>query len=287
MLCNDSWIDISWDGLAKRRALENLKVTFNRKTNSVISFKEACDNTAIAIANHFDNLYVAFSGGCDSENVCNTFFRNHIPFTPIILIYEHVNDNVQQLESAYALDWCQRHQIEPLVVNTGHLIRSNEEKMSFLDVKPRLFFGHITTVMLKKIMNDCGGNLVTGYQLEYYPDHEQMTYLEPQLGDYVGFVMEETDYYLETMIPNRHPWAFHYWNPDILSAFVKEWDTTLTMQENKAKIYQVPHRYKLGYPADLLSSQSFGNRKHLSLKFGTLDCALLGTKETLLAKLCK
>lgn len=286
MLCKDSWIDISWDGLPKRRRQENLKVIFTQRTSTVMSFHEACDKTAVEISSKYKNLYVAFSGGCDSENVCNVFLRNHIPFTPIILVYDHVKYDFQRLESGYALEWCQRHKIKPMIVKTAELVDSIEEKFSFLDIKPRLYLGHITTTLLKKIMDDCGGNLVTGYQLEYYPDHEQMTYLEPQLGDYVGFVMEETDNYLETMIPNRHPWAFHYWNPDIVAAFVNEWDTSLTMQENKAKIYQVSHRPKRGYP-DMLSMQRNGHRKKIASQFGTVDCGLLGTKETLLASLRK
>jgi hypothetical protein len=141
--------------------------------------------------------------------------------------------------------------------------------------------------MLAKYAEQLGGQLVTGYQLEYYPDHEQMTYLEPQLKDYVGFVMEESDLYLETLTPNTHPWGFHYWNPEVLAAFVTEWDTELTMQENKAKIYKVAHRPKMYYPLDIVDSQTHHNRSRLSKTFGTLDCALLGTKQKLLENLVK
>ena len=114
-----------------------------------------------------------------------------------------------------------------------------------------------------------------------------MTYLEPQLGNYVGFVMEETDRYLETMCPDQHPWGFYYWSPDILAAFVNEWDTSMTMQENKANIYKVNYRPKMGYPSDMINVEKYTNRKALASEFGTLDCALLGTKQSLLEKLVK
>lgn len=287
MLCRDNWIDISWDGLAKRRQKENLQVKFNQKANKILPFDQACDQTAHEIYSEHKNLYVAFSGGCDSENVVNTLHRNQIPFVPIVAIYNHVQDQTQIAESNYALEWCNKNKVEPWVVYSESFVGSVEERAAFLNVKPRLIFGLITSMLLAKYVEQRQGLLITGYQLEYYPDYEQMTYLEPQLGDYIGFVMEETDQYLETLYPDQHPWAFHYWNPDILAAFVNEWDTGLTMQQNKAKIYGVPHRPKISYPLDMVSDAKFYNRRALASQFGTLDCALLGTKESLLEKLVK
>jgi hypothetical protein len=287
MLCRDNWIDISWDGLTKRKQKENLRVMFNHQADKIIPFDQACDQTAQEIYSQHKNLYVAFSGGCDSENVANAFHRNNIPFTPIILIYDNVEDQEQLTESSYAIQWCKKNNVEPLIIHSQDFIDSLEERAVFLDIRPRLFFGSITTALLKKTMESLNGSLITGYQLEYYPDHEQMTYLEPQLGDYVGFVMEETDQYLETICPDQHPWGFHYWSPDILAAFVNEWDTSMTMQENKANIYKVPHRPKISYPSDILPEDKYINRKRFAFQFGTLDCALLGTKQSLLEKLVK
>jgi len=287
MLCRDNWIDISWDGLPQRKQKENLRVIFNQKADKIIPFDQACDQTAHEIYSQYKNLYVALSGGCDSENVANTFYRNNIPFTPIILIYNNVDDQEQVTESLYAIEWCKKHKIEPWVIHSQNFIGSLEERAAFLNVKPRLFFGNVTSLMLATHVKERNGLLVTGYQLEYYPDHEQMTYLESQLGNYVGFVMEETDRYLETMCPDQHPWGFHYWSPDILAAFVNEWDTSMTMQENKANIYKVPHRPKLSYPKDFAPPDIYHNRHLLLSQFGTLDCALLGTKQSLLEKLVK
>ena len=287
MLCKNNWIDISWDGLAKRKQKENLRVVFNQKIDKIIPFNQACDQVAQEIYSEHKNLYVALSGGCDSENVANAFYRNKIPFTPIILIYDNVEDQEQIKESSYAIEWCKKHLVEPQIVYSQDFVGSLEERAAFLDIRPRLLFGGATTALLNKTIKSLDGVLVTGYQLEYYPDHEQMTYLEPQLDDYVGFVMEETDQYLETTCPNQHPWGFHYWSPDILAAFVNEWDTSMTMQENKANIYKVPHRPKMGYPSDILPIEKFKNRRALASEFGTLDCALLGTKQSLLEKLVK
>jgi len=287
MLCKDNWIDISWDGLAKRVQTENLQVTFNKKAQQIMPFDLACDVVAQEIYSEHKKLYVTLSGGCDSENVANAFYRNNIPFTPLILMYDHVMHRDQQIESWFAFQWCKNHNIEPLVLNCGTLVNSLKEKESYLSIRPRLYFGNTTSFLLAEHIKNLDGKLVTGSQLEYYPDYEQMTYLEPQLKDYVGFVMEESDYYLETNVPDQHPWAFHYWSPEVLAAFVNEWDTELTMQENKAKIYKVTHRPKIAYPPDFLLPRFAYNRDAISRQFGTIDCALLGTKQSLLEKLVK
>jgi hypothetical protein len=286
MLCRDNWIDISWDGLSKRKQKENLRVMFNQKSDKIISFDQACDQTAHEIYSQHKNLYVTLSGGCDSENVANVFLRNKIPFTILILVYDNADYRNQQAENWYAFQWCKKNNIEPKVVYLKDFVGSIEDKAAFLDIRPRLYNGTITSTLLLKYTNDLGGAMVNGYQLEYYPDHEQMTYLEPQLKNYKGFVMQETDYYLETQSTNQHPWAFYYWSPDIMAAFVNEWDTSITMQQNKANIYKVEHRPKINYP-QLVTGTSLGNRFKLLAKFGTLDCALLGTKQSLLEKLVK
>ena len=277
MLCKDNWIDLSWDGLSKR----------NQKADKIEPYHQACDQVAQEIYTEHKNLYIALSGGSDSENVANAFYRNKIPFTPIILIYDNVIHQDQIIESWYAIQWCKRNKIEPWIIHSQDLVGSLEERASFLDIQPRLLFGNITSWLLLKHIKEKNGLLVTGYQVEYYPDYEQLEHLRHQLGDYLGFIMEEADLYLETACPNQHPWAFHYWNPTILASFINEWDVDVTMQENKANIYKIAHRPKLIYPNDILSARSTEFRKILVTQFGTMDCALLGTKESLLEKLVK
>lgn len=285
MLCKDSWIDISWDGKSTRTAKENLKVSFNQKAKQLIDFDRACDQVAREIYQSSKNLYVALSGGSDSEYVASCFLRNNIPFTPLLVDYKKYQATAPQYELWYAHQWCKKHQLQPKIFEVDTYPSSAEEKQHYDKIKPRLFYGVITSGSLSMLMDELDGSLVTGAQLEYYPDHEQMTYLEPQLGNYNGFVLEETDYYLETLNNNQHPWAFFYWNPEIMASFVNAWDTNLTMQENKSAIYKTSPRPKFGYSANFFTELQSKSRQALSKKWGTLDCALLGTKEQLLAQL--
>lgn len=276
---------MSWDGLPQRRTKENIRVDFNKQAQSILSFDKACDLVAEEIYCTHKNLYLGLSGGSDSENIANVLYRNKIPFTPIIVDYNHftVPDRVD--ENWWAKQWCKKHQIEPLLVYSDGYIETVLEKERFVKLKPRLIGGTVTTGIVLDEVEKRGGQLLTGYQLEYYPDYDQMTYLEPQLGDYVGFVVEESDLYLETLSPNRHPWGFYFWNPEIIVAFVNEWDTTMTMQENKAEIYNTSLRPKIPYHTNFFKKGH--ERAQLAKTFGTLDCALLGTKEALLEKLVK
>lgn len=293
MFCKNQWINISWDGASVRHSKENLRVTFNQRAKTLLDFNHACDIVASEIYDSHKNLYLAFSGGSDSEHVANCLHRQGIPFTVLILNYNQATSKEQQYESWYAKAWCRRHNVTPMIVDFGDYAQTVVEKTKFIYLKPRLHGGAPTASFLHDLMNKLEGQLITGYQLEYYPDYDQMTYLEPQLGLYSGFVMQESDFYLETLQPNRHPWAFFYWNPEIMASFVHSWDIVWNMQENKSIIYQTALRPKFNYPLGFFK-QDYGPRrfdqylmrKTLSnAKWGTRDCALLGTKEDLLQQL--
>lgn len=285
MLCNNKWINIDWDGAAVRTEKENLKVTFNHRAKTLVDFDLACDQAAKEIYDTSKNLYIALSGGSDSEYVATCFARNNIPFTPLLIDYNLYQGTFPQYELWYAYQWCKKYQKQPKVVVLDDFTKSSKEKQNYDKIKPRLPNGLITSGFLHNVMEDLNGDLVTGSQLEYYPDHEQMTYLEPQLKNYNGFVMEESDYYLEAIEPGRHPWAFFYWSPEVMSSFVNSWDTNLTMQENKAAIYKTSPRPKFGYTANFFTSFQDAARKALTKKWGSKDCALLGDKEHLLNQL--
>jgi hypothetical protein len=173
-----------------------------------------------------------------------------------------------------------------MIINTDDYTKSAQEKQNYLTVKPRLFHGMATQGFLDEFMTQHDGKLISGNQLEYYPDSDQMMYLEPQLGNYQGFVMEETDFYLETLHPDYHPWAFYYWSPEVMAGFVSAWNFDMTMQENKSNIYKTSIRPKFDYPKGFFSDKQFNFRSVVSSqKWGTLDCALLGNRKELLDQL--
>ena len=88
-----------------------------------LNFETASDTTAILIANRYDNLHLCLSGGMDSEYVASVLIRNHIEFTPVIVL----TNGITVLESWWAFDFCKKNNIEPLVldyqINIDELIK--------------------------------------------------------------------------------------------------------------------------------------------------------------------
>lgn len=284
MLSENNWINISWDGKPFREKTENLRVTFNSTGGRVRNFNEICDEVADKIATKYDNIHILFSGGSDSENVCNTFLRNKIPFKPVILHYSHVK--LPLYEKWYADMWCRRNKVEPVILDMSKEVGDARDSQTFGRLKPRLWMtGSYMAILDYARANKA--HIVTGNQLEYYPDADQMEYLRPQLGDYKGFVMEESDNYMEALSPDVHPWGFYYWNPDIMASFAAAWNTDLYMQENKEAIYNTPFRPKFSFPKGYYSDKVLQIRDAARKKFGTIDCALMGSKEDLIATLTK
>lgn len=282
MLSNNNWIEMNWEGLIPRRMKENFSVHFKDKAEKIYPYDEICDITALEIANKYDNLYIGMSGGADSEHVANVFYRNKIPFTPIMVTWEGwVNP-----ETKYAFKWCKDRNITPVTVHHdwSTVFHNGVYKHIFNTARPRGLYG-VTNLLMNSIVTENNGNLILGMQMEYHPD-EQFKGDEGIPKDYRGFLINEADAYYETIAENRHPWAFFYWTPEILASTAYHWDTSLDLTEAKAKLYDTPYRPKLGHLefAIRIPKMYLDFRDNV---FGTIDCALLGDKDELLAKLVK
>lgn len=57
-------------------------------------------------------IYVAMSGGIDSELIARVMLQEKIPFTPLILKYEN---NANKMDISYAFEFCKRHNLTPEV----------------------------------------------------------------------------------------------------------------------------------------------------------------------------
>ena len=58
-------------------------------------------------------LYIALSGGVDSELTARIFVKNNIPFTPVIVKIDGLNN----IETWYAEYWCHINNITPIILN--------------------------------------------------------------------------------------------------------------------------------------------------------------------------
>jgi len=71
-------------------------------------------NAALELRNDIDrDLYVAYSGGCDSEIVCLSFIEAGTRFKPVIFRFNYgLNDHDIQ----WAFDFCKVHNLHPIIV---------------------------------------------------------------------------------------------------------------------------------------------------------------------------
>lgn len=78
-----------------------------------LSFSEASDYACNEIYKEYKNLYLALSGGLDSEYVLRAFVRNNIPIQPIIVCCGNEEEN------HYAHLLCNELNISPIVINVS------------------------------------------------------------------------------------------------------------------------------------------------------------------------
>jgi hypothetical protein len=280
MLSEDNWIEMDWEGKIPRHIKENFTVRFKDKAERIYPFNEICDITAKQIGEKYDNLHLSFSGGADSECVANALYRNKVEFVPVIMTLGEESTS----ETDYAFNWCKVRNITPLHLHFDYEILKNGVYSNALKTtRARLHIG-VTPTLLVNEVESRGGHLIAGMQVEYHPD-EQFTGDEGIPKDYKGFLLNECDAYFEILSPNKHPWAFFYWSPEMMASVAHHWDTDLDMTRAKAKLYNTEYRPKM------INKSFLGNARHMTRMrqprsvFGTIDCALLGDKGDLLREL--
>jgi hypothetical protein len=279
MLCRNNWLDFSWEGHIPRKSKENLTLTFKEKANTILPFEQCCDQTAQEIADTCKNLFLALSGGLDSECIANCFVRNNIPFTPIIQV---IKDQEPGFETKWAFWWCRSNNIEPVIYQLD-LEKSSQEIIDLCkSLKARITPGLMFPLLCKEV-EKYNGTMVTGMQVEYHPD-EQFHGREG-FADFTGFLINESDFYSEVLYPNKHPWGFFYWSPEMLASTIHHWDTNVCMSDAKSVLYRAGWRPKM-FNLDFIKNKLpilFKSRDY----FGTADGFTLGTKQEILSKLVK
>jgi hypothetical protein len=91
----------------------SFNVTINPYPFKKIDFKSAVKLTVEEIANSYSNLYVALSGGLDSEFVLRAFNELNIPIIPIIVCHGN------ELENKYAYNVCKELSIDPITISVS------------------------------------------------------------------------------------------------------------------------------------------------------------------------
>ena len=103
-------------------------ITLHPKDKSqIISFEQAAKNVARDIHTNYTNIFIAMSGGIDSEYVAETFLKLGLPFTPIIFELENLN----YLDVWHAHRWCHYNNIRPEIIKFNLKDYTNEVLKNF------------------------------------------------------------------------------------------------------------------------------------------------------------
>jgi hypothetical protein len=290
----DQWIKFSLNRSYTNPYPEKELEVYLRPTqaSAVVDWKTAARRVAEDIYASYDNLYVAMSGGIDSEFVAQTFFDLGIPFKPIIFRVSDLNE----LDIWWAFKWCRDNNVEPVVVDAT--IEDWVTRLSSVSRKYCGRFGAGSGTM--SFVNDYviahGGNLVTGAGfIEYFPD-ENLDYMTTRYKDSSmhnpdgtpkqGYLMHEPDLIQQLSYPTM-PFNFLSWTPEIVLSYVHHRDMALDSAANKAKIMNcLPRPKNIGVPNCFFMLHPRA-RKWVGIKnnIGTAECAYLGTREELLTVL--
>lgn len=285
----NGWIDYDYTIKSGRATFS---VELNPKSLAVDGkvFHKEADRVAQEIYDTNKNVYVAFSGGIDSEYVTETFRRNGIPVTPIIFTAEDLNE----LDVWWAFRYCKENNIEPVVINqsiddfTKDIISLGQQ----FGLRPAP--GPYVINLATKYAKERGGVVVSGSGLHSpWPDvlFDQM---KPTRFGYSfdDKTIQKEGYYfnLPEIITHQlcddQPFSFFNWDPQIMYTYMMEYDTSHDSAWNKAKLMgRDPRPKNVGYPDYYWRTHPLLVAEHRRRKFlpGKLtETAWMGTREEIL-----
>ena len=224
---HDGWCSV-------RLTPEQFEFKVNRRAEIEFdNFHDAASYTAKLLAAKYNDkpLYVSLSGGLDSEVIANTFVKEGIPFTPIILNI----GNVIEHETWYAEYWCKQHNITPVRINVTLDEYVDIVKRYTKILKNTHQIGTIGYMYVAECVYNLGGYYVGGVG-----DINQD-------GD--RFFSNSVDFALDMWKPGQAPTGFFMYTPEIALAYIKQFDPTVTEQYNKLSFYGVSPRPKYNWVA--------------------------------------
>lgn len=216
-----------------------------------LEFQKAADYTVKLLPQHRP-IFLAMSGGIDSEFAAEVLLRNKIPFTPIIAVFGDL------IEHHYALYWCKVNKVTPQIVQLKpeDIIPIAEE----VAIKLKAYCAaSVIPLYLADLAEKQGGYLIVGE-----PTIGSRPYdFETAIGE--QFKFGSNQFFVDILRPNKHVGGFLTYTPELLLATAKGLDTSLNDPMSRAKLYGVPYRPKV---QPVSSPLSWEERDRIHTTFG-------------------
>lgn len=238
MATKNNWLQTNLNTRSLRNlsdfSIEITPYVFNKKT-----FEEASRGTALEIYNKYDNLYLCYSGGLDSEYVLKVFKELGLKITPIIL-----STPFNKLEYEYAIKYCKNNNIRYEVIEYSK--RDIVYKLYEKTTKQGLYslLGGIPLILCDYV-NQVGGKLLTGYGEPFttipgeQPNH--------RISETLEFC--EWDYYLD-LYDSSHPSGFFTYDISIFHSLIRDIRYDTATQIAKYELYKLEPRRKIFWDKD-------------------------------------
>ena len=233
MITKNNWISVSVD--------PEFKVTLSPYKFEAISFQAAVDLTVSEISKNHSNLYLALSGGYDSEFILRAFHKAGVAITPVIVCFGNEKEN------EYALKVCEELSIIPVRINLSsdefiHYFFTYIHKNRF-----KSFGYHSTQVFFAaEYASANNGTLITGNHL--CGDGDEI------IEDSEFANMNEWDFYLDFTHPHIPHIDLFLYTPELAYAMLPQTTATgICWQDYKHNLFGIEHRTKMRakYPKDV------------------------------------
>jgi len=262
--------------LTANDSYNEFKLEFNiARPTTPMGFDQAADYTALQIAANHPSLYIALSGGLDSEYVASVFLRNHIPFTPVIVAFKKTQEHY------YALEWCRTHNVTPLILEFEEDDVEYVRHCHAITKQHRIHsVSNLMSCYIARRVKELGGYLVTG--------DPTITALTQEYNQPTGdqFRVYWFEFLVELIYPGQHPGAFFFYTPEMALAYATHVDTTLNDASARAKLYQtVAYRPKHYPPPVPLSVETRNKLKTIAKELPMQETGCEWTKENFIAVL--
>lgn len=226
MPTKNNWLT---SNLSERRINPTIdfKALFNPHPFRKCSLDDAVSQAVCDIASKHDKIYVALSGGLDSEYILLSFYNNNVPVIPIIVRTDH-----NKTEIEFAFHMCRKLAIKPVVLECSdelYVALYNREVVNCYNGR-----GYAATAVFVafEYAKRNGGAIVTG---EHVIDDEPFIH-KASLCEW-DFYLQEKDWPCYGLLTHI---------PEISWAIVSAYDGS-PVQDFKSKLFGLSFRPKLNY----------------------------------------
>jgi len=290
--CKDGWISYRWNRSVETPYPEHdFEIYLNPKgPTKIVSIEVAAKNVAEDICQTYKNkkLFLAMSGGIDSEYVAVILKKMSLAFIPLIVEIEEYN----QLDTWWAHRWCKENKVEPVIIK----ITLIEYSSKILELTKKYYTkraqGASVAYYCSKVALENNGVLLGGggtHEL-YIPDPIMPKEAkDPTLKNKTGYLFNEVDL-IKHLVINDMPIMFFNWNAEITLSYIAARDPQLTTEENRFKLFNCPLRPKIGVLGDYSKFSHIKDpiiektvlTSQISYGLGGSDSYYLGTTEYLM-----